>query len=118
MSAGVDPSQGSWMQLAFNAILAAFGGLLALVMSSWRGGWEIYRKKVDALEEKHAAVVATCITRDELGDILKQRFESTDALHLQMHNHNASLLQSIEKRLAELRDDNNTVHRRIDALKK
>jgi hypothetical protein len=155
MSLEIDP-QGGWIQWAATAILAAFSGLIGLFVSFGRDAAKIYREKVDAvetkiatlaererveaLEKRHSEFVATSVTRDDFREELDRvrtefktemslRFESIDNRHLQMHNHNATLMSAVETRLGELkvtmdtrmgelRNDIKDVHKRIDEGKK
>lgn len=155
MSLDLDP-QSSWLQWGATAILAAFSGFIALLVSFGRDAHKIYREKVDALElkqgtfaerekvealeQKQSEFAVTSITRDDFKEELDRvrtefkaemslRFESIDNRHLQMHNHNATLMTAVETRLGELtvrmdtrmgelRDDIKDVHKRIDEKKK
>lgn len=155
MSLDLDP-QNSWLQWGATAILGAISGCIALIVSFGRDAHKIYRDKVDALEmkqatfagrekvealeQKHSEFAVTSVTREEFREELDRvrgefkaemslRFESVDNRHLQMHNHNATLMTAVEtrlgeltvamdKRMGELRDDIKDVHKRIDEKKK
>ena len=113
-------TQSSWVQwvLAIGSVVTmAFSGMIGLFVSFGREAHRIYRQKVDNLEEKQATFASTRITRDELRDELSRRFDDMDSRHLQMHNHNAALLQGIDTRIGELRQDIKDVHKRIDEVK-
>lgn len=148
----LDPT---WMQWIATAILTAFSGLLTLLIAFGRDAQKIYRKKVDAielkqtefaekvkleaLEKQHSEFAATTITRDDFREELDRvraefkaemslRFESIDNRHLQMHNHNATLMTGVENRLGELkdavdtrmgelRDDIKDIHKRFESKK-
>jgi hypothetical protein len=121
-------TQSSWVQwvLAIGSVVTmAFSGMIGLFVSFGREAHRIYREKVDKLEEKQATFAATYITRKEVLDELARRFDDMDVRRLQMHNHNAALLEGIDtrmggidKRIGELRQDIKDVHKRIDEVKR
>jgi hypothetical protein len=131
----VDP-QSSWLQWGATAIVGAFSGLIGLFVSFGRDAHKIYRDKVDALEKKQAEFSANFISREDFkGELdrlrtefkaeMSLRFESIDNRHLQMHNHNATLLGGVEarigefkvsfdKRMGELREDIKDLYKRSE----
>ena len=114
-------TQSSWVQwvLAIGSVVTmAFSGMIGLFVSFGREAHRIYREKVDKLEEKQATFAATYITRKEVLDELANRFQEMRADRLQMHNHNATLLEGIDTRIGELREDIKDVHKRIDGVMK
>lgn len=114
---GLEP-QASWIQWGLTGIATAFTALIGLIVSFGRDAHKIYREKVDALEKGQATLAASCITREEFREELTRRFDEIDSRSLQMHNHNATLLGGIDKRLGEIRDDIKDVHARIDGINK
>jgi hypothetical protein len=114
-------TQSSWIQWAVaigSVVSMAFSGMIGLFVSLGREAHRIYREKVDKLEEKQATFAALYITRKEVLDELANRFQEMRADRLQMHNQNATLLEGIDTRIGELRQDIKDVHKRIDGVMK
>lgn len=139
MSIDLDP-HGSWFQWGATVIVAAFSGFIGLFVSFGRDAAKIYREKVDALEKKQAEFSEKFVGRNDFKDELDRlraefkaemvlRFDAVDNRHIQMHNHNATLMTAVETRLGELkvtvdtrmgemRNDIRDVHKRIDEVNK
>lgn len=97
----LDP-EASWIQWAIavgTAVTAVFSGMVGLFVSFGRDAFKIYREKVDKLEEKHATLAASCITRDEL----KEYLDEIKADRVRMHAENIDNLREIRNDIKELR---------------
>lgn len=138
MSLDLDPQSG-WLQWGATAILAAFSGFITLLVSSVKDGHKFLREKVDAIEKRQQELSERAITRNDFKDELDRvraefkaemslRFDAVDNRHIQMHNHNATLLGGVEtrlgefknsfdKRMGELRDDIKDLYKRSDTKK-
>ena len=132
---GFDPQE-SWIQWAATTVVGIFSALIGLLVAFGRDAHKIYREKVDALEKEQAEFAAKFVTRADFKEELERlrtefkaemvlRFDAVDNRHIQMHNHNATLMGAVESRLnelkntmdtrmGELRGDIKDIHKRID----